>query len=148
MRFIHLKEEIPKLFSQIVVEKAKPNIFENMTKFQIAGKPGHQPMEHVFILMSLIALHESNNKSMLIAMYDIRKMFDKENTEDIMNELYKCKIQGKIYRFLYHMNEDRRIVIETPVGKTKEGKTKAGISQGTANGCMMSSVGIYKGIEE
>ena len=76
MRFIHLKEEIPKLFSQIVVEKAKPNIFENITKFLIAGKPCHQPMEHLFVLMSLIALHENNKKSLLIAMYVIQKLFE------------------------------------------------------------------------
>ena len=34
------------------------------------------------------------------------------------------------------------------MGKTEEGKTEAGISQGTANGCIMSSVGIDQGIKE
>ena len=41
-RFIHLKESLPRFFSQIVTSAAKGNILENMSKFQIATKPGHR----------------------------------------------------------------------------------------------------------
>ena len=111
MRHLHIREDIPKLFQQILTEKAKPMIFKNMTKYQIAAKPGHRATEHVFVLMSLIAMFESNKKAFIITMFDIQKFYDRENIVDCMNELYKCEIKGKIYRLLYHMTENIRICV-------------------------------------
>jgi hypothetical protein len=41
-RFIHSKEEIPKSFEPMIIEKAKPKIIKKCSKFQIGGLPGHQ----------------------------------------------------------------------------------------------------------
>ena len=45
-RFIHCKSETAKFFGQIIISKAKSTIFENMSKYQIATKPGHRASEH------------------------------------------------------------------------------------------------------
>ena len=70
MRHIHVKEEVPKLFSQIVTNAAKDNLIGNMSKFQIATKPGHRATEHVFVVFSLMALYEQKGKAMIMSMYD------------------------------------------------------------------------------
>ena len=41
MRHIHLKNEFSKFFGHLVVTAVKPMIFGNLSKFQIATKPGH-----------------------------------------------------------------------------------------------------------
>ena len=57
-RHIHLKTETPKLFQQIVISAAKENLIKNMSKFQIAAKPGHRASEHVFCIMSMMLANE------------------------------------------------------------------------------------------
>ena len=39
-RFIHSKEDFPKAFEQLVISKAKPNVIENCTQFQLEPFPG------------------------------------------------------------------------------------------------------------
>ena len=41
MRYIHIKSEYPKFFGHIVVIAMKRELFANMSKIQIAKKPGH-----------------------------------------------------------------------------------------------------------
>ena len=47
-RFIHSREEMVKGFEQMLIDKVKPIITKNVSKFQIGGIPGHQPAEHLF----------------------------------------------------------------------------------------------------
>ena len=58
LRFLHIKDIYPKLFSQIVLLSVKDKLIENMSKFQIATKPGQSTSEHIFIVFSLMALCE------------------------------------------------------------------------------------------
>ena len=52
-RFIHSKNEIPKSFETLVIEKTKPKIIKKCSKFQIGGLPGHQAAEHVTLKRTL-----------------------------------------------------------------------------------------------
>ena len=56
-RNIHIKSEAGKMFSHLVVSKIKERITNNMSEFQVA-KPGHRPQENLFVLKSIMALHE------------------------------------------------------------------------------------------
>ena len=146
MRHIHIKSEVPKLFSQIVTNVAKENLFDNMSKFQIATKPGHRATEHVYVIMSLISLYERNKKALIICLYDLKKFFDRENLHDCMSELYKSNVKGKIYKLLYAMNENIKIKVKTPVGLSEEEETGPGVGQGTVEGAICSSVNIDNGV--
>ena len=55
-RFIHMKEEEPKGFEYLVMNKVKPIMVKNGTKFQIGAIPGHQAAEHLFTIKSVINL--------------------------------------------------------------------------------------------
>ena len=103
MRFIHTKPEIPKLFSQIVTLAAKDSLIGNMTKFQIATKPGHRATEHIFVLFSIMSMYEREGKSILIMMFDLKSYFDFESLEDCCTEIYKNQIMGKLYRLIYKL---------------------------------------------
>ena len=106
IRHIHLKEEVPKLFSQIVTMAAKDNLVENMSKFQIATKPSHRAKEHVFVILSLIASYEQKGKALILSMFDLSKYFDSESLVDCCSEVYKNKTKGKVYRLLFHLNKN------------------------------------------
>ena len=105
IRFLHIKDCIPKLFSQIVLSSFKNDLHANMTKYQIATKPGHRSTEHLFVILSLIQLYETTGRSVLITMYDIKAFFDSESVFDCLSELYKGQIRGKIYRLLFNLNK-------------------------------------------
>ena len=143
-----MKEDVPKLFQQLVTISAKEKILENMTKFQIATKPGHRATEHVFCVLSLIQLSEMNGSSLLLSLFDIEKFFDKEAAVDVHYELYKSDVKGKIYRLLYLLNPNIRIKVRTPVGLTEAADTGPGIGQGTVPGAIVSAAGLDNGVKE
>ena len=56
MRHIHMKDEVPKFFGDLVVSASKEEMIANMTKYQIGTKPGHRAQENLFVLKSVIRL--------------------------------------------------------------------------------------------
>ena len=129
-RFIHTIEITPKVFSHILVESTKDTLMKNMSKFQIGAKPGHRATEHIFVMKSLIQLYEYLEKPLIINFFDYSTFFDSESLQDVLNELYKCQVKGKIYRLLYKLNQKSLIHVKTPVGATTEEEREEGISQG------------------
>ena len=123
MRHIHCKDEFPKFFGHLVVSASKDKMISNLTKYQIATKPGHRAQEHLFVLKSIIALYIMLDKAIITSMWDLSKFFDRESLHDCLNELYKSNVRGKLYRLLYSMNKNTRISIQTPVGLTAHSKT-------------------------
>ena len=134
-RYIHTKDDIPKLFGHIVISSAKNTIMSNMSKYQIA-KPGHRCQEHTFVIKSVIALYELLKKPLILQLMDLTKYFDRESLKDCMSELYKCNIRGKLYRLLYQLNKNTEIQVKTPVGMTGRRQTGEGVGQGTMEGLL------------
>ena len=67
---------------------------------------------------------------------------------DCLNEVHKCGVKGKLYRLLYGLNENTRISVVTPVGKSDECDTGETVGQGTLEGAVISAVSLDKGVEE
>ena len=87
MRHIHDRKEIFKWFGLIVTISAKETIFNGMTKFQIACKPGHRPSEHLFVHCSVISHYQKEHKVILASSYDLKKLFDFEELTNSMDSL-------------------------------------------------------------
>ena len=90
----------------MVVEKFKPVVLENMSKFQIGGKPGHRPAEHLFVVKSCIALFEMLGKTLIVQLNDFKKFFDREGLRDGMDALYSAGIDNKLYRLWFQLNQN------------------------------------------
>ena len=125
---------------------AKPILFENLSKFQIACRPGHRPSEHLFVIKSVFGKFQRDGKGMLATSYDLEKFFDFENIFDILNEVYISGVGGKIYRLIYEMNKNVKIKVKTPVGLTEVEETGPGASQGSVDAPVISSVSIGDGV--
>ena len=141
-RFIHSKDEVPKNFEALVIEKAKPKIIQKCSKFQIGGLPGHQSAEHLFTLKSLIALFSSQEEAIIVNCFDLKKYFDSEVLIDAMDNLYKSGIKGKLYRLIYEVNKSNLIQIKTPVGVTSKFRTGGNVTQGSVGGGLISSLNL------
>ena len=100
-RHIHSRDQTAKKISQIVLSHAKVNLLENMSKYQIACKPGHRPSEHLFVIKSVFAQYQINKKGLILTGYDICTFFDSEDCYDVFNEVYANQVKGKIYRLLF-----------------------------------------------
>ena len=72
-RFIHCKDWL----ARTVVKQMEPRITESTSRFQIGGKPGHRPQEHIFFVKSVINKYIQEKKLIIIACYDIKSFFDK-----------------------------------------------------------------------
>ena len=131
MRNLHLKEEIPKLWGHILVSQVKEKLMSNMTIFQIGAKSGHRAAEHIYVMKSVMQKYEYLKNPLIVSFWDFKTFFDSESGIDVMAEVYKCGIKGKLYRLLYKLNEDTVIRVSTPVGVTEETSRGEGIGQGT-----------------
>ena len=106
---------------------AKDKLYQNMSKFKIACKPGHRQTEHLYTIKSVIAYYLSKRKGLIMSSFDIMKMFDSESLYDCMNEVYKCSVKGKVYRLIYEMNKSIRIKVKTSVGLSPLEETGPGM---------------------
>ena len=102
-RNIHTKEDTPKLFEGIVVDKSKQKLVENCSKYQIGGIPGHRSKEHLFPVKSVISHYSVLNLPVILQLLDISKYFDQEILKDAMDTLFTYGIQGKLYRLWYEL---------------------------------------------
>ena len=70
-RFIHLKDDVPRLFGHIVTTAVKPAIMNSMPKNQIGTVPEHKAQENLFIIKSVICFFEKFNMAVSIQFFDI-----------------------------------------------------------------------------
>ena len=127
---------------------AKETLINNMSKYQIGTKLGHRKQEHLFIVKSVITLYRKLDKAVILSAWDVSKYFDKEYLPDVMGELFKNKLHGKLYRLIYLMNKNTRISVQTPVGVSEERDTGEGLGQGTVEGAIASAVNLDNGVRD
>ena len=126
-RNIHLKEDIVKFFGALVMREAQDTLNKNVSKFQIGAKSGHRASEHIYVLKTVLRKYEKLNKPIIVSLYDYSVFFDSESIIDVMDQVYRHGIRGKIYRLLYKLNEDTIIRVSTPVGVTGETSPGEGV---------------------
>ena len=141
-RYIHMKEEIPKGFEYIVMDKVKPTMMKNCTKFQIGAIPGHQAAEHLYTIKSVMALFQLAGLALILTCFDLKKYFDSENLKDAMNSLFHYGVKGKEYNLIYELNKQNRIQIKTSVGMTERFVTGPTVSQGSIGGGLISAINL------
>ena len=77
--------------------------------------PGHRVQEHLFSLKSILTITEKRDEAVAVQILDYSKYFDSESLRDCLDELYKSKIRGRLYKLVFELNKDTRIKVKTPV---------------------------------
>ena len=97
---------------------------------------------------SVFAKLEKEKKGLLVSSFDLKTFFDSEDIFNILNEVYSSKVRGKLYRLIYHMNENVRIKVKTPVGITRSENIGPACTQGSVDGPVISSNSIGNGVTD
>ena len=106
--------------------------------------PKHRSQENLFTLKSVIGLYARLNLPLFLQIFDITKYFDKEILKDAMDTLYRCGIQGKLYRLWYTLYRDSQIKVKTAAGMTGTKGTGENVTQGSIGGAILSSANLDK----
>jgi hypothetical protein len=77
-----------------------------------------------------------------VQLYDISKLFDRENLKDGLNALYNCGISGKLYRLVYELNRSTQLKVKTGVGMSTSTELGENITQGSIGGALISTVNL------
>ena len=88
---IHDCDPSGKIFSLIVIKQAKDKIFTNMSKYQIACRPGHRSSEHLFVIKSIMSYYKLKEKPLILTPFDLETFFDSEMLSDCCYELDKLR---------------------------------------------------------
>ena len=65
-----------------------------------------------------------------------------------MDQVYACKVKGKVYRLIYELNKNARIKIKTPVGTSQSEDTGPQVTQGSVGAATISSVSIGNDVSD
>ena len=102
----------------------------NFTQAQAGGKKGASTADHVFVLRNVIALAKAEKRNIIITFFDVKKAYDKVDTNDMLYCMHKSNVNGKTWRLMSSLNTGLTAKINTKAGVTREIVRKAGGKQG------------------
>ena len=147
-RYIHSKDWLPRTVEAIVVKEMDQKINEATSIFQIGGKAGHRPQEHLFCIKSIIARNVIMQKKLIVLVcYDITGFFDKEVLADAMNELHSIHVDPRAYRLFYRLNESTRVRVRTGCGYSDWGEVGELLRQGSGGAAKVSALNLSRKLD-
>ena len=130
-RGLFLGSNIIKLYERMIEQRAKPEIDSRMSKYQAGGRSGYGINQQLFILRSIVEHYKYMKMELLMEFIDLQKAFDKMVLRNIMEDLWRKNVRGKIWRNIYIINSKARLSIKTAFGETEEVKVGEVLKQGS-----------------
>ena len=69
----------------------------------------------MFIVKSVMAMLEQKKKAVILSAWDLKKYFDSKALKNVMGELFRSNIKGKLHRLIFKQNELIKICVDPPV---------------------------------
>ena len=110
---------ILKLHEKMMLQKGGDKLDEGISKYQAGGRKNHGIDEQVFILRAVIEYYKYLKAILYIETFDLEKCFDKMVLLNIMNDLWRKDIRGRIYKNIYNVNSYAEAKVITAVGETE-----------------------------
>ena len=127
-RGITVSSSIGNIAEEILTNRLMKTI--TFTQAQAGGRPGASPIDHIFILKSLISIALKKGMELMITFYDIKKAYDRASMDDMLYTLYQNGFDGKVWRLTKAMNVNLTARAKTKAGLTREIKREKGGKQG------------------
>ena len=138
-RYIHSQTWCPRVTEALVVSGPKKKILKSASPMQCGGLPGHRASEHLFSMLSVIALYLDRGDPFLAQLWDLVQFFDKEVLKLVMDSLYSsAKIKGKEYRNIFEMSRRNRIRVRTGAGYSEYADAGELLAQGSGGAALYS----------
>ena len=147
-RFLHMKEWTVRLMESLEVEGMKSDILEAGTQYQLGGKPGMRAQFHLFVVKSILAMKASIKEGTIVWSVDLEKFFDKEVLVDCLDTLAtEAKVDARIYRNWYRLNQRCLVSVVTGSGITEEGEAGEVVGQGSGAASLVSQLKVDCGLD-
>ena len=133
-RGLFLTNNISKIFEKVIKERNSDPFYENITEWQTGGVKRRAGVDNVMVVAAVIERDKYYGKNTYITFTDAEKCFDKLWLEDGINELWRLGMNIRDSIMIKRMNEVARIVVQTPLGPTREIQVERIVKQGTVYG--------------
>ena len=138
-RGLFITNIISKIQEKIIKERNSSAWELSTSPFQCGGKKGTSTIDHTLTILELINHNRYLNKETFLLFIDMEKCFDKLWLESGISELWRSGMNSHDANIIYLMNKNAKIVVETPVGETKEFNVRNTVKQGTIYGPLICS---------
>ena len=133
-----------KVYERTIKKRNEIQVKENSSVWQMGGVKKRSPTDNLFITFSIIERNRYFGKPPYVFYADAEKCFDKMWLNDAIIELW---MQGTNIRdavMIKRMNEEANIIVQTPVGDTKEITCENIVRQGTVYGPQLCGVSMAR----
>ena len=86
----------------------KGPLVDGSSIYQIGGQPGHRSEELLFVMKSVIAKYRKVGENVVLQLFDISRLFDKEMMEDAVLTCLKRKADPKAIRLWFKLNNNTK----------------------------------------
>ena len=143
-RGLFLTNIISKVVEKLIRNRTKSKIQNNMTPFQCGGVQNRGICDNLFIVNTTIEEFKWRKENLYILFADLEKCFDKLWLKDCIFEIVEAGMPEEEAMYVYNMNKNIKIKVDTPVGKTNEFQLKEVVRQGTIMGPPLCGVSTDK----
>lgn len=141
-RGIFLVMIVELIFEKVLKNRINPILQENITKFQNGGMKGKGVIDNLFIIRGIIDHAKYLGKEVFITFYDIEKCFDSLWLQDCLNSLWDNGVQDDTLYFIYLLNKEANITVNTPFGNTLPFTLSNLVKQGTVMGPVLNNCSL------
>ena len=133
-RGLFLTNNVSKVYEKVVKARNNEPFHDNITEWQTGGVLKRSGIDNTMVTAAVIERNKYLGKNTYITFTDAEKCFDKLWLEDGINELWRLGTNVRDCIMIKRMNEVARIVVQTPLGPTREIQVKRIVRQGTVYG--------------
>ena len=140
-RGLFITNVISKVYEKIL---KKRNSINGISWFQCGGQKNRSTIDHVMTRMAIIDKQKFLNKKTYLVFLDAEKCFDKLWLKACVIEMWKAGHCIQDSAMVYKLNKEANVVIETPVGTSKEIEINEVVRQGTIYGPQLCCISTDK----
>ena len=136
---------IVSIFRSLLMKLIYHDIYEiidiSISDSQIGSRKGKNIRNHVWVLNSIIneTLTSKKKHPVDVQIYDYKQCFGGLWLEECLNDMYSGGLRDNKFNILYNANSDVKIVVKTPVGKSKQEDIQKVVIQGDVFGPILCS---------
>ena len=141
-RGLFLTSIISKVFERVLDEITQGDVEFN--EYQCGGRKGRGTIDNQIMMLAIRDNNMRLNKKTYVYFADAYKCFDRLWLKDCLVELWKAGMREREVMMIYEMNKLAKIVINTPIGNTKEIEVSDIVRQGTIFGPKLCCISTQK----
>jgi hypothetical protein len=137
-RGIFLCIVISKIIEKLVKQRIEHNL-QQVNSLQAGSTRNRGCGDNTFLIRAVVDHAKYTGKPLFITVYDYTQCFDTVWLEDSLVSLWKLGVSRQLLSVIKRMNENVKMIVKTPHGRTNEKSLKCIVKQGSVLGSNLCS---------